>query len=88
MGSSTDTEVWLTRVRSSFPHRLVADHAAALAYDEIAVWLSLPSAFCWLGWNKALDAAGYPDRVMRERKQQEMNGWIQQARLTLNAGLL
>jgi hypothetical protein len=52
------------------------------------VWLSLPSAFCWLGWNKALDAAGYPDRVMRERKQQEMNGWIQQARLTLNAGLL
>jgi hypothetical protein len=70
--------------------QIIADYAQAAgpAYDEIAMRLSLLSAFCWLGWNKALDAAGHPDPVVRAREQQDSDWWIQQARLTLNAGLL
>jgi hypothetical protein len=50
--------------------------------------LSLLGAFCWLGWNKALDVAEDPDPVVREREQQDLNWWTEQARQTLNAGLL
>ena len=70
--------------------QIIADYAQAAgpAYDEIAMRLSLLSAFCWLGWNKALDAAGHPDPVVRAREQQDLDWWMQQARLTLDAGLL
>jgi len=39
--------------------QIIADYAEAAgpAYDESAMQLSLLGAFCWLGWNKALDAA-------------------------------
>jgi Phosphotransferase enzyme family len=70
--------------------QIIADYAAAAgpAYDEVAMRLSLLSAVCWLGWNKALDAAEHPDLGVRAREQQDLGWWIQQARLTLNAGLL
>jgi hypothetical protein len=35
-----------------------------------------------------IDAAEHPDPVVRKREQQDLNWWIQQARLTLGAGLL
>lgn len=70
--------------------QIIADYAEAAgpAYDETAMRLSLLSAFCWLGWNKALDAAEHPDLVVRAREQQDLDWWLQQARLTLDAGLL
>lgn len=70
--------------------QIIADYAEAVgpAYDEIAMRLSLLSAFCWLGWNKALDAAEHPDPVVRAREQQDLDWWVQQARWTLDAGLL
>ena len=62
------------------PSSAHADHAeaAGLAYDENVACLSLLCAFCWLGWNKALNAAG-PTPVVREREQQDVNWWVQQA---------
>jgi len=70
--------------------QIIADYAAAAgpAHDEVAMRLSLLSAVCWLGWNKALDAAEHPDLGVRAGEQQDLGWWIQQARLTLNAGLL
>jgi hypothetical protein len=70
--------------------QIIADYAEAAgpAYDEIAMRLSLLSALCWLGWNKALDAAGHPDPAVRAREQQDLEWWIRQARQTLNAALL
>lgn len=70
--------------------QVIADYAEAAgpAYDETAMRLSLLGAFCWLGWNKALDAAEHPDPVVRAREQQDLDWWVQQARWTLNAGLL
>jgi len=50
--------------------------------------LSLLSALVWLGWNKVLDAAEHPDVVVRAREQQDLNWWVRQARVTLDAGLL
>ena len=69
---------------------IISDYAEAVgpAYDETAMQLSLLGAFCWLGWNKALDAAEHPDPVVRAREQQDLDWWIHQAKLTLNAGLL
>jgi len=60
----------------------------ATAYDETAMRLSLFSALCWLGWNKALDAVEHPDPVVLAREQQDLDWWLQQARLTLDAVLL
>jgi hypothetical protein len=70
--------------------QIIADYAEAAgpAYDETAMRLSLLGAFCWLGWNKALDAAENPDPVVRAREQQDLDWWVQQARWTLDAGLL
>lgn len=70
--------------------QIIADYAEAAgpAYDETAMRLSLFGALCWLGWNKALDAAEHPDPVVRAREQQDLDWWLQQARLTLDAGLL
>jgi aminoglycoside/choline kinase family phosphotransferase len=70
--------------------QVIADYAQAAgpAYDQIAMRLSLLSAFCWLGWNKALDAAGHPDPIVRARERQDLDWWVNQARLTLDAGLL
>ena len=45
--------------------------------------LSLLGAFCWLGWNKALDAAEHPDPAVRARERQDLDWWVQQARWTL-----
>jgi hypothetical protein len=74
--------------RLPFPHRLIADcaEAAGPAYDEIAVWLSC-SAPLLARWNNAPDAAPHPDPVVRAREQQDLDWWIQQARLTFNAGI-
>jgi len=70
--------------------QIIADYADAAgpAFDETAMRLSLLGAFCWLGWNKALDAAEHPDPVVRARERQDLDWWVQQARWTLNAGLL
>lgn len=70
--------------------QIIADYAEAAgpAYDEPAMRLSLLSALAWLGWNKALDAAEHPDPVVRVREQQDLDWWLQQARLTLEIGLL
>ena len=70
--------------------QIIADYAEAAgpAYDDTAMRLSLLSAFCWLGWNKALDAAEHPDLAVRAREQQDLDWWIRQARLTLDASLL
>jgi hypothetical protein len=69
---------------------ILAAYAAAAgpAYDGPAMRLSLLSALAWLGWNKALDAAEHPDLVVREREQLDLDWWLLQARLTLDAGLL
>ena len=69
---------------------IIADYAAVAgpAYDEIAMRLSLLSALVWLGWNKALDAAEHPDPVVRKREQEDLDWWVEQARLTLGSGLL
>jgi len=70
--------------------QIIADYAEAAgsAFDETAMRLSLLGALCWLGWNKALDAAENPDPVVRAREHQDLDWWVQQARWTLNAGLL
>lgn len=70
--------------------QIITDYADAAgpAFDEAAMRLSLLGAFCWLGWNKALDAAEHPDPVVRARERQDLDWWVQQARWTLNAGLL
>jgi hypothetical protein len=70
--------------------QIIADYAQAAgpAYDEIAMRLSLLSALCWLGWNKALDAVEHPNPVVRAREQQDLDWWVHRARLTLDAGLL
>lgn len=69
---------------------IIAEYAqaAGTAYDQIAMRLSLLGAFCWLGWNKALDAMEHPDPVVRAREQQDLDWWLQQARSTLEAGML
>ena len=43
--------------------QIIADYAdaASSALDEAAMRLSLLGAFCWLGGNKALDAAEHLD---------------------------
>lgn len=74
--------------------QIIAYYAAAArpAYDEIAMRLSLLSGLVWLGWNKALDASEHPDPVVRVRvrvrERQDLDWWLRQARLTLEAGLL
>jgi len=70
--------------------QIIADYAQAAgpAYDEPVMRLALLSAFCWLGWVKALDAAEHPDPVVRARGQDDLGWWSHQARLTLDAGLL
>lgn len=77
-------------VVDSSREQIIADYAEAAgpAYDGAAMRLSLFSALCWLGWNKALDAAEHPDPVVRARERQDLDWWLQQARLTLDAGLL
>jgi hypothetical protein len=56
--------------------------------DEPALRLALLSALVWLGWNKALDAAEHPDPVIRERERDDLDWWLGQARITLEAGLI
>lgn len=70
--------------------QIIADYAeaAGAAYDEIALRLSLLSGVCWLGWNKALDAAENPDEAVRAREKEDLDWWLNQARRTLDAGLL
>lgn len=69
---------------------IIADYreAAGPAYDETALRLALLGALVWLGWNKALDAAEHPDPALRAREQQDLDWWVAQGRLTLEAGLL
>jgi hypothetical protein len=70
--------------------QILAEYAAAAgpAYDGPAMRLSLLSALAWLGWNKALDAAEHPDLAVRARERLDLDWWLEQARLTLDAGLL
>ena len=70
--------------------QIIADcaDAASSALDEAAMRLSLLGAFCWLGWNQALDAAEHPDASCERRERQDLDWWVQLVRWTLNAGLL
>ncbi len=61
---------------------------AGAAYDEQAMRLALLTSLVWLGWNKALDAADHPDPVIRARERADLDWWINQAAITLDAGLL
>ena len=62
--------------------------ASGPAYDEPALRLAMLSGLVWLGWNKALDAAEHADLAIRAREQEDLDWWLRQARLTLEAGLL
>ncbi|HEY3002307.1 MAG TPA: hypothetical protein VGJ44_08140 [Kribbellaceae bacterium] len=69
---------------------IIADfrELAGPADDEAALRLAMLGALVWLGWNKALDAAEHPDLAIREREQADLDWWLEQGRLTLDAGLL
>jgi hypothetical protein len=62
--------------------------AAGPAYDEEAMHLALLAGLVWLGWNKALDAAGHPDPALRERERADLAWWTDAARTTLEKGYL
>lgn len=62
--------------------------AAGPAYDEPAMRLALLAGLVWLGWNKALDAAEHEDPAKRSQEREDLAWWVDQARLTLDAGLL
>ncbi len=70
--------------------QMIADYRAAAgpAYDETAMRLSLLAGLVWLGWNKALDAAEHPDRLMRDREAADLAWWVGRGRVALDAGLL
>jgi hypothetical protein len=61
---------------------------AGAAYDEKAMRLALLSGLVWLGWNKALDSAEHPDPAKREQEEADLAWWVNQARTTLDLGLL
>jgi hypothetical protein len=63
-------------------------HAAGPAYDDRSMRLALLAGLVWLGWNKALDAAEHPDPAIRERERKDLDWWVQEARITLNSGLI
>ena len=56
-------------------------------HDETALRLALLAAVVDLGWNKALDATG-DDETTRARGGAELSWWVDQARLTLELGLV
>ena len=65
--------VGLSRERDDHPrHR----DAAGPAYDETAMRLALLLGLCWLGWNKALDAAEHPDPAIRAREREDLDWWV------------
>ncbi|MGH3367309.1 MAG: hypothetical protein ACRDOY_08915 [Nocardioidaceae bacterium] len=70
--------------------QILADFAelSGPAYDGTALRLAMVSGLLWLGWNKALDAAEHPDPAIRERERRDLQWWLDQARTTLDAGLI
>jgi hypothetical protein len=77
-------------VVDSTREQMIADYreAAGPAYDERAMRLALLADLVWLGWNKALDTAEHADPAMRQQERADLFWWVEQARLTLDAGLL
>lgn len=57
-------------------------------HNEVALRLALFAGLVELGWNKALDIAEHPDRAVRAREQADLDWWVDQARQTLELGLL
>ncbi|MGH8994119.1 MAG: hypothetical protein ACRDZ7_21630 [Acidimicrobiia bacterium] len=57
-------------------------------HDETALRLALLASVVDLGWNKALDAADHDDADIRARAAAELAWWADQARRTLDLGLL
>jgi hypothetical protein len=56
-------------------------------HDEQALRLALFASLADLGWNKALDATSN-DETLRAHESAELGWWVDQARLTLDLGLL
>jgi hypothetical protein len=70
--------------------QIIADYRdlAGPLYNTDAMRLALMSSLVWLGWNKAFDAVEHPDPAMRLREQADLDWWVHEAELTLQAGLL
>ena len=57
------------------------------SHDETALRLALLASLADLGWNKALDATS-DDEVLSAGETAALNWWVDEARLTLDLGLL
>lgn len=55
--------------------------AARAPIDERLWQLAALGSLATLGWNKALDATANPDEAVRAREQQDLQWWIDQARV-------
>ena len=79
-----------SQVLEATREEVIADYAEAMAaaYDETAMRLALLAGLVWLGWNKALDATEHPDPAKRRREREDLDWWVEQARVTLDAGLV
>jgi hypothetical protein len=62
--------------------------AAGDGYDDDAVHLALFLGLVELGWNKALDVTENEDRLVRERERADLDWWVNEARRTIELGLL
>lgn len=57
-------------------------------HDEVAMRLAFVCTLADLGWNKALDATDHEDADKRARERSELDWWVAQARVALDAGLI
>lgn len=87
-----DIEWWLlgSAVIDATRDEILADYReiAGPAYDDVAVRLMMVAGLLDLGWNKALDSVDADDPAVRERERADLDWWVDQARQTLDDGLL
>ena len=64
------------------------ERAAGPAVDAPSTSAALLAGLLWLGWNKALDAAGHPDEGIRAREAADLEWWVRRARVALEEGVV
>jgi hypothetical protein len=91
--AALDIAWMLTRSASALdaPHdEVVAAHlrSAGAVADSVGTRLALLAGLVTSGWRQALEVTEHPDEEVRQRAWTDLDWWVREARLTLEAALI